>query len=105
MNVKLKDGREVNIRPVTPEDKEGLFALFSTMSEEALRWNMAPYAPDRIQRWIENLPNLIFTAAVHGGRIVGQATVNKFTPQGGGGSRSSVSTCTKTTTTRASGPP
>ncbi len=79
MKVKLKDGREVNIRPVTPEDKEGLFALFSSMSEDALRWSMAPYTPDQIQRWIDNLPNLIFYAAVHKGRIVGQAMVNKFT--------------------------
>jgi RimJ/RimL family protein N-acetyltransferase len=79
MKVKLKDGREVNIRPVTPDDKGGLFALFSSMSEEALRWSMAPYTLDRIQRWIESLPNLIFIAAMHGSRIVGQATVNKFT--------------------------
>ena len=77
--VKLKDGRTVNVRPITPDDRENLTEMYATMSPEALRWGMPPYTPERIRRWLDRLPNLISLAAEHEGRIVGFATINKQT--------------------------
>jgi hypothetical protein len=44
----LKDGREVMLRFLKADDKEKLFRMFSSMSEEALEWSMAPYAIENI---------------------------------------------------------
>jgi RimJ/RimL family protein N-acetyltransferase len=77
--ITLKDGRTVNVRPITPDDREGLTEMHATMSPEALRWGMPPYTPENIQRRMDRLPNSIALAAEHGGRIVGHATINKQT--------------------------
>ncbi|MCD6537558.1 hypothetical protein J7L18_02980 [Candidatus Bathyarchaeota archaeon] len=59
----LKDGREVIIRPLTVGDKDGLFQMFSSMSDEALMWSMAQYTMEVIERWISNIKNLIAPVA------------------------------------------
>jgi len=76
--VKLKDGREVTIRFLTANDKEALFQMFSSMSSEALKWSMAPYTMEVIQRWINNIKNLIPLVAEYNNRIVGYASIYKF---------------------------
>jgi len=76
--VKLKDGREVTIRFLTANDKEALFQMFSSMSSEALKWSMAPYTLEVIQRWINNIKNLIPLVAEYNNRIVGYASIYKF---------------------------
>ena len=48
--LKLKDGREVIVRPLMVDDKDGLFQMFSSMSDKALEWSMAPYTMEVIQR-------------------------------------------------------
>jgi RimJ/RimL family protein N-acetyltransferase len=76
--LKLKDGREVTIRLLAENDKEGLFQMFSSMSEEALQWSMAPYTREGIDRWISNISNLISLVAEHGNRIVGYTQIYRF---------------------------
>ena len=75
---KLRDGREVTVRFLTVKDKAGLFGMFSSMSEKALEWGMAPYTMDVIERWVGNIQNLISLVAEHGDRIVGYASILRF---------------------------
>jgi len=75
----LRDGRLVHIRPLQEEDKEGLHGMYQAMSPDALRWSMAPYTEETINRLIGNMPNLISLVSVHDGDIVGYASVQKFT--------------------------
>ena len=77
--VTLRDDRRVHIRPLQKSDREGLHGMYQSMSDDALRWSMAPYTEETIDRWIGNLSNLISLVAVHGGGIVGYASVQKFT--------------------------
>lgn len=76
--IKLKDNREVTIKFLTVEDKERLFQLFSSMSDAALKWSMAPYSMEVIQRWISNLQNLISLTAEYKDRFVGYASIYMF---------------------------
>ena len=76
--VTLKDDREVLLRFLTADDKERLFGMFSSMSETALEWSMAPYALEDIERWIGSLPTLIALVAEYQGKIVGWASIHKF---------------------------
>ncbi|MEM2889094.1 MAG: hypothetical protein QXI71_02050 [Candidatus Bathyarchaeia archaeon] len=76
--VELKDGQEVTLRPPTAEDGDALFQMFSFMSDKALEWSMAPYTIDIIQRWIDNIKNLIALVANWDNRIVGYAAIHKF---------------------------
>jgi len=75
---KLKDGREVIVRPLMVEDKDGLFQMFSSMSDKALEWSMAPYTIEVIQRWISNIENLIALVAEWNNKIVGYTSIYKF---------------------------
>jgi L-amino acid N-acyltransferase YncA len=52
--------------------------MFSSMSETALEWSMAPYALEDIERWIGSLPTLIALVAEYQGKIVGWASIHKF---------------------------
>ena len=76
--VTLKDGREVRLRFLTADDKERLFRMFSSMSEKALEWSMAPYTMEDIERGISNLPTLIALVAEYQDKIVGLANIHKF---------------------------
>jgi hypothetical protein len=76
--IKLKDGREVTVRFLTAEDKERLGELFVSMSDEALKWGMPPYTKDVIERWINNIPNLIPLVVETSNRLVGYATIYKY---------------------------
>jgi len=71
----LKDGREVKIRLVAVEDKEQLLAMFSSMSESAVRWGMPPYTRDRIERWFAAFKDMIGLVALHSDRIVGWCSI------------------------------
>jgi RimJ/RimL family protein N-acetyltransferase len=75
--VRLKDGREVAIRPLTAEDNEKIYEMFASMSEEALRWGMPPYTRERIERWMRNIENLIILGAEHDRRLIGYAQIHK----------------------------
>jgi hypothetical protein len=74
----LKDGRTVNLTTLTPEDTDRLLAMLSRMPDEALRWSMAPYRREWVERWL-NTPTLIHLAAEHADEIVGFVCIEKFT--------------------------
>lgn len=76
--VKLKDGRQVTIRFLTVDDKDGLFCMFSSMSDKALEWSMAPYTIESVQRWTDNIKNYIPLVAEHKNKIVGYTAIYKF---------------------------
>ena len=75
---KLKNGKEVTLRFRRIDDANNLFLMFSSMSEKALEWSMAPYTMDVIERWMNDLPNLIPLVSEYQGKIVGQAVIHKF---------------------------
>ncbi len=76
---KLRDNRQATLRLLSSNDDNRLFQLFSSMSDEALRWSMAPYTMDFIQRWIKNIQNAIPLVAEYKNKIVGYAVIHKFT--------------------------
>ena len=76
--VRLKNGKEVILRSLTAEDEEGLVQMFDSMSDEALRWGLPPYTREVVERWINNLPNLIALVAEYENRLVGYATIYKY---------------------------
>jgi len=75
---KLKNGKEVTLRFRRINDVNNLFLMFSSMSEKALEWSMAPYTKDRIEGWMNDLPNLIPLVSEYQGKIVGHAVIHKF---------------------------
>ena len=76
--VELKDGRMVTLRFLTPEDKDRILKMFSSMSDGTLRWSMPPYDEAWIDRTLTIIENLIPLIAVHGDRIVGSCTIAKY---------------------------
>lgn len=77
----LKDGREVTLRFLRADDRDELFRMFSSMSEKALEWSMAPYTMDVIDRWIGNISNSIPLVAEYNKKIVGYAVIYKYPHQ------------------------
>ncbi len=77
--VKLKDDRTVRIREFRIEDKEKLFEMYESLSDEAVRWALPPYTRERIERgWLSNLQNLIAMVALYNDKIVGHTQIYKF---------------------------
>jgi len=76
--VRLKNGKEVLLRSLKAEDEEGLVQMFDSMSDEALRWGLPPYTREVVERWINNLPNLIALVAEYENRLVAYATIYKY---------------------------
>ena len=75
---KLKNSKEVVLRFRRIDDSDKLFQMFSSMSEKALEWSMAPYTMEGIERWISNLPTMIALAAEYQDKIVGWASIHKL---------------------------
>jgi hypothetical protein len=101
--VRLKDDREVEIRPLTTEDNEKIHEMFASMSEEALRWGMPPYTRERIERWMRNIENLIILGAEHDKLLIGYAHIARAPSLGELAQQASPSTSTRTTKAPASG--
>jgi putative acetyltransferase len=76
---KLKDGREVTLRLLVPDDKDGLVKMFSSMSDTALKWGLPPYTEKRISQWIANIENLISMIAIYEKEIIGYVAIFKYT--------------------------
>lgn len=78
MKTTLKDGRTVDLISLTPGDTDRLLEMLSHMPDEALKWSMAPYRREWVERWL-NTPTLIHLAAEHADEIVGFVCIEKFT--------------------------
>ena len=76
--VTLKDGRKVDLISLTSKDTDRLLGMLSQMSEEALRWSMAPYSREWVDKWL-NTTTLIHLAAEHAGEIVGFVCIEAYT--------------------------
>ena len=76
-SVRLKDSRIITLRFLTPEDKDNILKMFSSMSHDSLRWSLPPYDEDWIDRKLANIENSIPLVAVHEKRIVGSCTIRK----------------------------
>ena len=76
--VNLKDCRKVTVRFLTSDDKERLIEMFGSMSDTALLWGMPPYNREVIERWINNIPNLIPLGAEENNHLVGYAAIYKY---------------------------
>ena len=76
-DVELRDGRMVTLRSLKEEDQDSLLAMFSSMSEAALKWGMPPYTRETIERWIASIQSLISLVAIHEDRIVGYSAIFK----------------------------
>jgi len=48
-DVKLKDGRIIQLRLFKPEDKDKLVAFYEPLSNDALRWGMPPYTREKLK--------------------------------------------------------
>jgi hypothetical protein len=53
--VQLKEGTKVLLRPEVKTDLEMLWNMYSTLSEESLRFLLGPVTSRRIEGWIEIL--------------------------------------------------
>jgi len=82
--VKLKDGRMILLRPEVASDLEMLWEMYSTLSEESLRFLPAPFTRDLVEGWVRNLnfdyvlPILAICEVDGKERIVGAATLQFF---------------------------
>ena len=76
--LKLRDERRVTLRFLNVKDKDSLHQCFSSMSDETLKWSMAPYTMDKIQRWIDDIQNRISLVAEYKTKIVGYTGIYKF---------------------------
>ncbi len=79
--VRLKDGTSILLRPELSTNLEMLWEVFSTLSDESLRFLPKPFPRERVESWIENLnyyralPILAIVEEGSEERIVGSATL------------------------------
>lgn len=77
--VKLKDGREVMLRTLSPDDKDQLMNMVTSLSKDALRWSNPPYDEARVDRWMGGAETGLSIVAAFEDRIVGIAAIYQFT--------------------------
>lgn len=53
--IQLKDGAKVLLRPELVTDLEMLWEMFSTLSQESLRFLPNPFTRERIEGWVNNI--------------------------------------------------
>jgi len=77
--VTLRDGARVLLRPLTPDDRQGLLGLFLPVSKDELRFMRHNVNdPAVVNGWVDNLDyDKVFPLiAIVGDRIVGEATLH-----------------------------
>ncbi len=77
--VRLKDGREVLIRPAVMADKEAVVAFYAGLSPEVLRWALPPYDRTRVERYFTNPDQLIGVVGVVDDEVVGHLNIFRYT--------------------------
>jgi len=53
--IRLFDGTKVFVRPELPTDTEMLWEMFSTLSNESLRFLVLPFTRERVERWTSSI--------------------------------------------------
>jgi putative acetyltransferase len=76
-DIELRDGRVVTLRHLNADDKDGLVAMFASMTDAALKWGMPPYTEEMIERWISSIESLIPLVAIYDSQIVGYSAIFK----------------------------
>ncbi len=76
--VSLVDGRKVGVMALKPEDAGRLHRMLQSLSQETMKWSMAPYQLEWVERWL-NTPALIQVAAECEGDVVGFACIEEWT--------------------------
>lgn len=77
--VTLRDGARVLLRPLTPDDRQGLLDLFLPVSKDDVRFMRHNVNdPQIVNSWVDNLDyDKVFPViAIVGDRIVGEATLH-----------------------------
>ncbi len=76
--VRLKDGRRAQIRPLEVADKEALVKFYANLSSEVLRWALPPYDRPRVERFISNPGELIGVVGEVEGQVVGHLHIFRY---------------------------
>ncbi len=76
--VSLVDGRRVGVKALDPGDAGRLHLMLQNLSEETVKWSMAPYRLEWVERWL-NTPALIQVAAECDGEVVCFACIEEWT--------------------------
>jgi len=82
--ITLSDGTKVFVRPELPTDTEMLWEMFSTLSNESLRFLVLPFTRERVERWTSSinydkvLPILALVKEKNKIRIVASASLGFF---------------------------
>jgi len=82
--ITLSDETQVIFRPELPTDTEMLWEMFSTLSEESLRFLVLPFTRERVERWTSSinydkvLPILALVKEKNETRIVASASLGFF---------------------------
>ena len=76
--VTVKDGRKVTVRPLRPEDKEGLVRFYAGLTPEVLHWALPPYDRARVERFFGDQEQLFGLVAECDGSIVGHLHVFRY---------------------------
>jgi len=75
----LKDGREVLLRLLRPDDKDSLLNMMNGLSPKALRWSNPPYDEVKIDRWMSGVGTGLSIVAIYKDRVVGISAVHRLT--------------------------
>jgi RimJ/RimL family protein N-acetyltransferase len=75
LELRLKDGRTVSVRPYELTDFETLVEMFDSLTAEALRWGLPPYDRQRLERWVADTKRNIVLVALDGRHVVGVAAI------------------------------
>jgi len=77
--VRLRDGTEVQLRPMVPEDRDALLAFFQRLPEEDRMFLKEDVTkPELIDRWAKNLDydRVLPILALKGDQVVGDGTLH-----------------------------
>ncbi len=77
--IRLKDGREVLLRLLRPDDRDSLLNMMDGLSYDALRWSNPPYDEAKINRWMSSVDSRLSIVAVFEERMVGISAIYQFT--------------------------
>jgi RimJ/RimL family protein N-acetyltransferase len=77
-SVSLGDGRWAKIAALTQDDVDRLHNLLKNLSDDDVKWSMAPYQREWVQKWL-NTPTLTQLAADRSGELVGFVCVEEWT--------------------------